>query len=86
MRKVRLFLFLAILRTVATDPTLVLDGSELKDCCPEYDAHCSDTCAAGGSSMVSTSCYGMSCTEYCFCSDNSIHEHPGGTYCPACNR
>lgn len=85
MKKLRLLAMLTIVVIVGANHQLVLEGFDTGQCCAEFNNHCSDFCELNGhGGMLTTDCYGMTCTEYCFCWDNEIHDHPGGTYCAPC--
>jgi hypothetical protein len=81
MKKVRLFCLALTVALVLLNPLQSFGGA----CCSAFNNHCSDWCTLNGhGQMLVTDCYGLSCSETCFCYDEAWHEHSGGTYCSPC--
>ena len=82
MKRIRLICLVFMAALIVANSGLVLSANG--NCCNAFKDHCDDFCSDHGGMMM-TNCYGLYCTETCWCWDNAEHDHPGGSYCPPCS-
>jgi hypothetical protein len=80
MKRLRYVCLLVILGLVLTNPGLAFSTLDSGNCCDAFKNYCRESCVDNGGMLI-TNCYGLYCTETCWCADWTVHYVPCGTYC-----
>jgi hypothetical protein len=81
MKRLRYVCLAVILGLVLANPGLAFSTLDGGNCCQAFKTHCELDVCSGHGGMLITNCYGLYCTETCWCMDDTIHVDPCGTWC-----